>query len=685
MADNDIKIDIELEARNAIKSLNKIQDEIKATGKESKSSGKNTTSFLTSIKGPAAAAAAAIAGIGFAAKSFIDAASTIEDLETQFISFTGSAESAARQVERIAEFSASTPFQLEDLANANRTLLAFGSSTEESLVQLKQLGEVAAGTGNNVGELAQIFGQIQVAGKLTGERFNQLAERGVNLGPVLAKSLGVAETALEGMRKRGEITADDVAKAFEQMTGEGGQFSGAMQRQSETLNGSFSTLKDNIFLLQAAIGEALAPAASYAAKALTSAAKATTEVVSGSEVGELTAKIKQLSVELKDLEAGGLGLAELLGFDVGPERITEIKEELKKLNAELEVAKQREATAGGPVINGSPEQQALDDAGGGAEVDQAAIDAARKTSEELLVIQEQRIANEQAIEALAAQNKSDTVTEAERLKNEQLIEILEEKNASILEKEAEKDALLLEQQGLYEEAARLQAEAALKKRQKAQDKARKEEFNAFIQTQKAKQKFESQTWMQRGEQTKQGLQYIADLQSSKSKEAFQLGKAAAIAQTLIDIPMSAQKAYTSLAGIPYVGVGLGIAAAAAAVAAGGARLSQIKSAQFTGYAEGGVVTGGVAGKDSVPALLTPGEVVVPEKNFKDIGLDNTDQVMILADIRSLLGQIAGQERPLDAEGGGEAGTQQISIDLVLDREVLASQILELNRDNVRIA
>ena len=40
-------------------------------------------------------------------------------------------------------------------------------------------------------------------------------------------------------------------------------------------------------------------------------------------------------------------------------------------------------------------------------------------------------------------------------------------------------------------------------------------------------------------------------------------------------------------------------------------ISKLPAGQVKGYAQGGLVTGGVAGRDSVPAMLTPGECVVP--------------------------------------------------------------------------
>lgn len=84
-----------------------------------------------------------------------------------------------------------------------------------------------------------------------------------------------------------------------------------------------------------------------------------------------------------------------------------------------------------------------------------------------------------------------------------------------------------------------------------------------------------------------GFQAIADLvatfagQSEQAQErAFNVQKAASIAQTVLETITSASKAFNSLAGIPVVGVGLGIAAAAVATASGLARIAAIRRTSY---------------------------------------------------------------------------------------------------------
>lgn len=100
---------------------------------------------------------------------------------------------------------------------------------------------------------------------------------------------------------------------------------------------------------------------------------------------------------------------------------------------------------------------------------------------------------------------------------------------------------------------------------------------------------------------------LATLQNSKNKQMARVGKAAAIAQTVIATYQSATQAYAAMSKVPYIGPALGIAAAAAAVAAGLANVQQIRS-QPEGYATGGYT--GDGGKYEPAGVVHRGEFVV---------------------------------------------------------------------------
>ena len=71
-----------------------------------------------------------------------------------------------------------------------------------------------------------------------------------------------------------------------------------------------------------------------------------------------------------------------------------------------------------------------------------------------------------------------------------------------------------------------------------------------------------------------------------------IGKAAAVAETTINTFRAAQNAFTSLSGIPVIGVPLGIAAAGAATAMGLANVKKILAVKTPGGGGGGGISGG---------------------------------------------------------------------------------------------
>jgi hypothetical protein len=112
----------------------------------------------------------------------------------------------------------------------------------------------------------------------------------------------------------------------------------------------------------------------------------------------------------------------------------------------------------------------------------------------------------------------------------------------------------------------------------------------------------------RSEQVKTTLTNLASFQNSKSKELAAVGKAAAIAQATIDTYAGATKAYAQ-GGI------LGFITAASIVAAGLANVAKIAG---VGLAGGIDSVPGVGNRDSFPAVLAPGERVVPAESNKDL-------------------------------------------------------------------
>jgi len=107
---------------------------------------------------------------------------------------------------------------------------------------------------------------------------------------------------------------------------------------------------------------------------------------------------------------------------------------------------------------------------------------------------------------------------------------------------------------------------------------------------------------------------FAGKSEKEQRKAFEIQKAANIANTLMDTWSSATAAFKSMATIPVVGPALGGVAAASAVAAGLANVKNISNQQFGGGASG----------NSPSPNMNSGSVVTPRFNI--IGANNQSQL-----------------------------------------------------------
>jgi len=141
---------------------------------------------------------------------------------------------------------------------------------------------------------------------------------------------------------------------------------------------------------------------------------------------------------------------------------------------------------------------------------------------------------------------------------------------------------------------------------------------------------------------KSAFDELASFQNAKTKEIAAVGKAAAIASTVISTYEGASKAASAVAGVPFIGPGLAVAAAAAFIAAGIARIAVISGVQLAGGIDS---VPGIGTKDNFPAILAPNERVVPAKTNTDLTqflADNVGQTEALNSISERLDRLQNQ-------------------------------------------
>lgn len=245
LASLNIKIGAQIEGfQNALKTIEK---DLRKLSSNLQSAGSTLTQALT----------VPLAGAGAAALS---TAAKYETLRVSLSTLLGSAEKGAEAFDRLAEFAAKTPFQLEDVAAGAKQLLAFGLNIDEVYDSLSFLGDIAGATGSNLQDLTLIFGQARSIGAAYTEDLRQLAQRGVPVFDLLSQKTGLTGDALRKFIEQGKVTFPLLQELLKSTAQEGGVFFGGMEAQSKTLSGVFSTFKDNVSLALARIGDAIANA-----------------------------------------------------------------------------------------------------------------------------------------------------------------------------------------------------------------------------------------------------------------------------------------------------------------------------------------------------------------------------------------------------------------------------------------
>lgn len=149
----------------------------------------------------------------------------------------------------------------------------------------------------------------------------------------------------------------------------------------------------------------------------------------------------------------------------------------------------------------------------------------------------------------------------------------------------------------------------------------------------------------------------------QSRKLFELGKAAAIAGTVIQTYESATKSFNALAGIPIIGPALGAAAAAAAIAGGIANVNRIKSTSFGGGAGASSssysTTGGSAAAPTTGAAPTPTAPTQANQRFVEIRGIEDNQLLTGEQVKGILTEsLQGDDDVIIAVSTGQSNAQR---------------------------
>ena len=184
-------------------------------------------------------------GFGTLVKEGVEYNATVEQLQTSFEVMTGSATKATDIVERLKEIGAKTPFEFTGLAETTQLLMNYGFEADDAIDKMQMLGDISQGSAEKMNRIGMAYGQMSSAGKVALEDVKQMIEAGFNPLQEISQTTGESMASLYDRISKGTISVDEITASMERSTSAGGKYFQSMEKQSQTLNGQWSTAKDN--------------------------------------------------------------------------------------------------------------------------------------------------------------------------------------------------------------------------------------------------------------------------------------------------------------------------------------------------------------------------------------------------------------------------------------------------------
>lgn len=352
-----LKFDITGDNSSVLKAFKGVQDGVAQTARVVEQQGQSIENVFNRIK-----SVASVAFAGFTVKEIISTLGTVrgdfQQFEIAFETMLGSAQQAKVMISDLANLAATTPFDMKGVVNGAKQLLAYGFAANEITDTMRRLGDVSAGLGLNLQDLTWLYGTTMVQGRLFTRDLMQFTGRGIPLTEELAKQFGVTKDKVSELVTAGKVGFPEVKKAIESLTNEGGKFGELMEKQSHSITGQVSNIKDTIEMAINDLG-------TQTEGLMNDALDITSKVIDHwKEIGEVILaaasaiglyKAMAVSVAAFDTATANVGYAaELSALDA----LLPKKEEVKKTDLEEAVAKGQLSAAQAELVASKREEVA---------------------------------------------------------------------------------------------------------------------------------------------------------------------------------------------------------------------------------------------------------------------------------------------------------------------------------------
>ena len=215
-------------------SLRQSQAAMAQLGAAAEQTGSSIDDVMGRVKG-IAGQIAGIAGIGLGGFTILNQIKSVrsefQNTEAMFKVFLKDGERAAAFMKEMQDYSWNNVFDFGDLTKQAAQLLAYGTDVSDITTVIDRLSNVAAGTNGSLAELVATYNRV----KSTDTIDSRIRE-------ILAEAQGVTEEEMRGVT----LHFEDLNKALEAVTDEGGLYAGIMYEKMKTLGDSVGLLEDRV-------------------------------------------------------------------------------------------------------------------------------------------------------------------------------------------------------------------------------------------------------------------------------------------------------------------------------------------------------------------------------------------------------------------------------------------------------
>lgn len=352
-----IKFEVTGNNKNVLAAFRGVQDGVKQMAQIVEQQGQSIENVFSRIR-----SIASVAFAGFTIKEIVSTLANVrgdfQQFEIAFETMLHSGEKAKAMITDLAKLAATTPFDMKGVVSGAKQLLAYGFAADQITDTMRRLGDISAGLGLNLQDLTWLYGTTMVQGRLFTRDLMQFTGRGIPMTEALAKQFGVTKDKVSELVTAGKIGFPEVEKAIKSMTDEGGQFGGLMEKQSHSITGQISNIKDTIELAINDLGtqtEGLMNDALDITSTVIDHWKAIGEVILAAASAIGLYKAMAVSVAAFDSATANVGYAaELSALDA----LLPKKEEAKKTDLEEAVAKGQLSAAQAELVASKREEVA---------------------------------------------------------------------------------------------------------------------------------------------------------------------------------------------------------------------------------------------------------------------------------------------------------------------------------------